>query len=137
MLLGVVHGQGASPRTTEHVPCVDPQLLPESFHVRHQVSRRVVRDFPGRGGPTAAALVEKDSPEPIRGEEAPVGDAASGPRTTMDEQDGQTVRCPALLVVKGVQVVDLQLAGTVRLDLRVEMFVGHGCSALRFPTFFP
>jgi hypothetical protein len=45
----------------------------------------------------------------------------------MDEQHRQTVRRAALLVVERVQVIDLQLTGPVRLDLRVEMLVGHVC----------
>ena len=66
-------------------------------------------------------------------EEPPIGLGATSPRPPMDEQDRFTCRVAALFPVELMRFADFELTSLVRLDLRIEVQVGHPVSVARAP----
>lgn len=69
-----------------------------------------------RGTPSASTLVEQHDPINRRVPEAPVYRVAAAAWASMEENHGLSVGIATLLVVDGVDAVDIEKPGVVWLD---------------------
>src|ERR1700683_863690 len=101
------------PRTTGYQPAVDAQMLAESLHIGDQVVSSVV-PHAGRGvtrvrcAPSAAALIEQDSPVTFRVERPPHVRRAPLTWAAMNQHRRFTVPVPAGLPVHEVAVTHVE-----------------------------
>src|SRR5690606_13999853 len=120
VLLGVGERERATPRAAEHLPALDPELLPERLDVRDEVPGRVV-DERGVGTALAAAALVEQNDAVARGvEEAALPRARAAARSTVEEHDGLSIRVPGLFEIDRVLGRDVEVPRPVRLDLRIE-----------------
>src|SRR5438552_7254124 len=129
MGLGVGERQRAAPRAAEHQPALDAEMLAQPLDVGDEMPGGIVDDVALRPRAAGAALVEQHGPVVAGVEEAALRRAAAGAGPTMQQQDGIAGRLDALLPVHHVALVERQLAGGERLDLRVELAALHKAPA--------
>src|SRR5882724_984799 len=111
------------------MPHRDVQQVAQRLDVADEVRGRVVGDLAMRGRAASAALVKQDDPVVLGIEESPVLRRAPRPGTAVKEQHGRAIRVAALLPVQGMDVVNRQAPGAIRLDWRIE--VGQTLSPAR------
>jgi hypothetical protein len=129
MRLGVRQRKRGSPRAAEDMPDRDLQQVAQCFDVADEVHRRIVGNLAVRSRAAGAALIEQDDTVVRRIEKPPVLWRASRSRAAVKEQHGRAVRIAALLPVQGMDVVNRQAPGAIRLDWRIE--VGQTLSPAR------
>src|SRR6185437_11425007 len=91
-----------------------------------QMRRGVVDQFGEWCGLPAPALVEQHDAVARRIEEAEVVRGQTGTRAAMQEHYRQAGRVAAFLHMQGVQRIDRQTPGPVRLDLGIQLAHGPG-----------
>jgi hypothetical protein len=117
MLLGVCERQRASPRPTEELPALDPEVFADSFHVVDQVPGRIIAELRMGSAAAAAPLIEEDDAVRRRVPEPAMHRARTPARPAMHENGRLSFRVTALLVVDRMNRIDLKARGLVRLDL--------------------
>jgi hypothetical protein len=124
VLFGVCQRQRASPGAAKYLPLIYLQRRPQDFDIVDQVPGRIVIETCVRRAPAAAALIEQHDPVDIRIEEPPHIGVATAAGTAVEEYHRLAVRIAAFLVIHAMAVADIEHAGAIRLDRRIE---GSSC----------
>jgi hypothetical protein len=89
--------------------------------IANQVPRGVVLEAGVRRAVAAAALVKHDDAVHSGIKKAAQAGGSAAPRTTVNDNNWLAHRIAALLVVNCVNIGNLEHAGAVRVDVRVEL----------------
>jgi hypothetical protein len=111
----------AAPRSAEHQPSLDAQMLAQSFDIRDEVRSVVAREVHlrrtrVRRAPSAIALIEQSNPICRWIEQPAMPLRTSRSRTAMQHNGRLAARIPARLPVHAIPVTDVEHPLLVRLD---------------------
>ena len=121
VMLRVGQCQCGAPRTAEHHPALDAQVLAQGFDVLDQVRRGVVAQFAERGGASCTALVKNDDAIENRIEKLPVRGGSTRSWATVQKNHRHALRVARLLEIHRVNRVECQCAGLKGLNGGVEV----------------
>ena len=93
----------------------------QPFDILNQKRRGVLPQLSKRARPACAALIVDDDAVVRRVEEAPMRRRRARARAAVQKQDRGPARIAAFFPVHAVQRVELEHAGLVRLDFRIEL----------------
>src|SRR5690349_20898790 len=120
MCYGVRERERRAPRSTEHLPARDAEMLAQRFDIGDEMPGRVVGQFGVRRRASTTALIEKNDAVMPRIEESPRFAVESRARTAVQEHDRFAARVAALLVVDAMQWRDLHETGVERFDVGIK-----------------
>ncbi len=124
--LGVRQRERAAPRSAEHQPALDAEVLTQRLDVRDQMPSRVVDQRCMRLALAAAALIEEHDAVALRVEEAALLGTGTTAGAAVQEHHRFAAGVARLLEVQGMFGGYLEVAGSVGLDLRVKGAPRHG-----------